>query len=77
MSQVLIEHELAERLQEIARRENRPVEEILASLLDLYTAQAESLDLMDGAFDDDVTDLSTTVRDTMSRYYQKKHGRPD
>jgi hypothetical protein len=75
MSQVVIEHDLAERLQEIARRENRPVEAVLASLLDLYAAQSGALEALDGAFDDDVTDLSTTVRETMSGYYEKKYGR--
>lgn len=76
MSQLVIEHDLAERLQAIARRENRPVEDVLASLLDLYTAQSDSLAAMDGMFDDDVADLSTTVRETMDTYYQKKYGRP-
>lgn len=27
-----------------------------------------------GMFDDDVTDLSTTVRETMAAYYRKKYG---
>ncbi len=76
MSQLIIESDLAERLQDLARRENRPVEAVLASLLDLYTAQSDALAAMDGAFDDDVTDLSTTVRETMDTYYQKKYGRP-
>jgi hypothetical protein len=75
MSQVVIENDLAERLQEIARRENRPIEEILTSLLDLYAAQTDALVAMDGTFDDEVTDLSSTVRETMDSYYQKKYGR--
>ncbi len=75
MSQVVIEHDLAERLQEIARREGRPVEAVLASLLELYAARSEALTALDGAFDDDVTDLSTTVHETMSGYYEKKYGR--
>jgi hypothetical protein len=60
VSQLVIESDLAERLQDLARRENRPVEAILASLLDLYTTQSDALAAMDGAFDDDVTDLSTS-----------------
>jgi hypothetical protein len=75
MSQVVIENDLAERLQEIALRENRPIEEILTSLLDLYAAQTDALVAMDGTFDDEVTDLSSTVRETMDSYYQKKYGR--
>ncbi|HLE82252.1 MAG TPA: hypothetical protein VJA25_13325 [Dehalococcoidia bacterium] len=74
MAQLVIEQELADRLREIARRENRRVEEILASLLDLYTAQSDLLTAMDGMFDDEVTDLSTTVRETMDTYYKREYG---
>lgn len=77
MTQLIIEHTLAKRLLDLARRENRPVEEVLASMLETYTAQAEAFDAMKGAFDDDVSDLSTTVRETMDAFYRTKHGRSD
>lgn len=89
MTDLIIQDELAERLRVIAQRENRPVEEVLAELLELYAVQsqdlqkevrqspADSLAAMEGVFDDDVTDLSTTVRETMGDYYSKKHASSD
>lgn len=89
MTDLIIQDELAERLRVIAQRENRPVEEVLAELLELYAVQsqdlqkevrqspADSLAAMEGMFDDDVTDLSTTVRETMGDYYSKKHASSD
>lgn len=76
MGKLVIEEHLAERLQDVAARENRPVEELLASLLDIYTAQSDALAAMDGAFDDDVGDLSATVRETVGSYYKKQYGLP-
>ena len=89
MAEVIIHNELAERLQRIAQRENRPVEAVLQSLLELYSSASERpstepaeppsdpLADMDGMFDDDITDLSTTVRATMAAFYREKYGRPD
>jgi len=80
MTQIIIQDELAERLQAIARRENRPVEAVLESLLGHYqdeTALVDPLAAMDGMFDDDITDLSTTVRETMQSFYQARHDRID
>lgn len=74
MPKLVIEEHLAERLQDLAKRENRPVEELVASLLDLYAAQADSLAAMDGMFDDNVGDLSATVRETMASYYKREYG---
>ena len=76
MSTLILPDDLAERLHALARRENRPVEDVLSALLDIYTA-SDPLAAMDGMFDDAITDLSTTVRETMHRYYQDKHGRSD
>jgi hypothetical protein len=33
-------------------------------------------DMILGIYDDDVTDMSTTVRETLKEYYQKKYGNP-
>ncbi len=74
MPELVIEGHLAERLQDLARRENRPVDEIVASLLDLYAYQSDSLAAMDGMFDDNVGDLSTTVRETMTAFYKREYG---
>jgi hypothetical protein len=69
MTTLILPDDLAERLHALARRENRPVEEVLSTLLDIYTA-SDPLTAMDGMFDDEITDLSTSVRETMNRYYQ-------
>jgi len=74
MPKLVIEEHLAKRLQDLARLENRPVEEIVASLLDLYASQADSLAAMDGMFDDNVGDLSATVRETMTTFYKREYG---
>lgn len=83
MTTLIVEDKLASQLQEIADDENRPVEDVLRSLLELYAAlpkeitpgtqkiRAELLAAMDGMFDDDITDLSTTVHETITAYYQK------
>ncbi|MBA3873576.1 MAG: hypothetical protein H0X30_30965 [Anaerolineae bacterium] len=73
MTSLIIEDELAAQLTEIAADENRPLADVLRSLLELYSALPknsglltpsmtanEALAAMDGMFDDDVTDLSTT-----------------
>lgn len=74
MTSLMIPDPLAERLRAIARQENRPVEDVLASLLDMYARQLNALVSMDGMFEDDVSDLSASVRETMSRFYQDKYG---
>lgn len=37
----------------------------------------DPLEAIMGIFDDDITDMSTTVRKTMHKYYQEKYDRPD
>ena len=88
MTTLIIEDELATQLSKIAKNEQRSVEEVLRSALDLYSSipqheklksktSKEALLAMDGMFDDDITDLSTTVRETMAAYYKKKYGDTD
>lgn len=88
MTTLIIEDELAIQLSKIARSEQRSVEDVLRSALDLYSSlpqdeklksktSKEALLAMDGMFDDDITDLSTTVRETMAAYYKKKYGDSD
>ncbi len=79
---VTLPDELARRLEDIARRENRPLAEVIASMVERYPAPVvEDIQDIDdpiiGIFDDDVTDMSTTVRETMDDYWRKKYGRPD
>jgi predicted transcriptional regulator len=82
MATLIIDEELAKKLQLLAEREQRPVEDVLRSMLDRYEPkptpeQNAALEALIGMFDDDVTDLSTTVRETMKEYYQKKYGDSD
>lgn len=84
MVELVIQKELAERLQAIAQRENRPLEAVLQSLLELYESLPnhpkeliDPLDALVDSLDTDLTDLSTTVRETMTEYYRKKYGNPD
>jgi hypothetical protein len=81
MDDLIIHNPLAEQLRSIAQREHRQVEEVLADLLKQYESQAlsdttqskaDALTAMAGMFDDDVTDLSTAVNETMDAYYHKK-----
>jgi len=67
--------ELARRLEDIAQQEHRSVAEVLAALLKKYPAPVmENTGKVDdpivGIFDDDVTDMSTTVRETMDAYWR-------
>jgi hypothetical protein len=81
MAEIIIDNKLAERLKAIADDEKRAVDDVLTDLLQLYehqtkNAQIDPLDAMQGAFDDDVNDLSTSVRETMTDYYRQKYDRP-
>jgi plasmid stability protein len=77
MAELIIHDQLAERLRGVAARENRSVEDVLSDLVDRYTdahvkPSPDALAAMAGMFDDDVTDLSTTVDQTMRAYYNEK-----
>ncbi len=72
--------DLTQRLQTIAEREGRSPEAILQELLDAYEqrpsgeAPKDPLENFIGAFDDDVTDLSTTVRETLRQKFTDDDG---
>ena len=81
MVDLTIDDDIAERLRRIAEQENRPMGAVLRSLLDLYPTlpdqpppEHDPLDDFIGAFDDDVPDISSTVRETMEAYYRQKYG---
>jgi hypothetical protein len=75
MENLLLPEQLVQKLQDIARRENRPVEAVVASMVENYEPQNDDTDPIDaivGVFDDDITDLSTTVRETIQEYFRRK-----
>ena len=83
MVTVQLDDKIARRLREIAEKEHRSVDEVLSALLDRYVEpitpaeRAERLIAISGMLDDPVTDLSSTVRETMKEYYQKRYGDSD
>lgn len=87
MAELMSAPELAQQLEDLAERERRTVTDLLRTMIEVYetrpnTAEGEAvqddpLENFIGAFHDDVTDLSTTVRDTMDAFYREKHDRPD
>ena len=68
-------------LDEIARRENRAVSEVIETMITQYTPRSaqKSVDwsLILGISDADNTDMSTSVRETLATYYHQKYGNPD
>lgn len=89
MVTVHISEALAKQLQAIAQRENRSIDEVVESLVrDKVTEQPtpetapsskaiSALDALMGMFDDDITDMSSNVKETLREYYRNKYGRPD
>jgi hypothetical protein len=89
MLTVQIPDELAERLREIAECENKPVDEVVVSMLQKdISIQApvdqqpvdekpNALDALMGMLDYDITDMSSTVKETLREYYRNKYTRPD
>lgn len=75
MINLLIPDELAEEIINLAQREAISVTDVLTRMVRQYTppkpvdeAQVEALEAMIGMFDDDVADMSTTVRETMENF---------
>jgi len=54
---------LTQRIEEIAAREGRSIESVVQTMLELYEQEEQRDPIEDfiGAFDDDVSDRSTTV----------------
>lgn len=97
MADLIIDDDLLQRLREIARKENRPVEDVLRAMVEKYApepdnhetlqsmidsyrarvAETDPLEAFLGMFDDEVGNLSETVRDTMKAYYREKYGNTD
>ena len=84
MVSIVLPDALAQQLEEIAQRENRPLTDVVASMIEQYEPKSVSQEESDAAFDaifgiydDDVTDMSTSVRETLKDYFEKKYGRPE
>lgn len=84
MTNLAIPDELAEQLAAIAQREHRSIQAVLVSMMEVYVAsdaaeqrRNEAFLTSLGMFEDDVTDLSTTVQETMDGYWKKKYGDSD
>lgn len=78
-----VNERFAQRLRDLAAQDNAPLETVLWQMLETYTASRqhtpsdEAFEAMAGMFKDDVTDMSTTVPETMEAYYREKYGNPD
>jgi len=77
MVELRIDDALARKLEAIAKREQRPVIDVLHTMIEQYDARAVALETFIGALDDDVSDVSMTVRETMEQHYQQKYDNPD
>ncbi len=91
MADLQIGDELSAALQKLADRENLSVEALLNSFLGRYQLEkdiepfvespddeswrGEALDNFIGMFDDDVSELSTSVRESVKDAIRKKHAR--
>lgn len=68
-------------LDEIARQENRDVIEVIENMITQYSPRSAKKpvdwSLILGISDSDITDMSTSVRETLDKYYQQKYGNPD
>jgi hypothetical protein len=84
MVNIAIPDKLAEQLETVARRENRPVAEVIETMLEQYepkippdAGERHPLDAFIGLYDDDITDMSTSVRKTIREHFQRKNDRTD
>lgn len=84
MVTINLPEELAQQLEAIAQRENRPVEDVVAAMITKYEPEAESQQKKDAAFkaifgiyDDDINDMSTTVSETLKQHFRDQDGRTD
>jgi hypothetical protein len=84
MVNIAIPDKLAEQLEIVAQRENRPVAKVIETMLAQYEPPTSSverelhpLDAFIGIYDDDITDMSTSVRQTIKEHFQRKNERTD
>jgi hypothetical protein len=83
MVPLMVDERFDEAVRLLAAEQNTPVESLLWQMLQHYVPQhdpvkaREALVRLNGVIDDDVTDGSMTVRETMEAYYREKYGNPD
>jgi hypothetical protein len=79
MAIIHIPEHLARRLEELAEREQRSVDEVAVSILqdhvpsEAVEEEINPLDAIMGILDSDITDLSSTVKETLAEYYRQKY----
>ena len=81
---ISVSEKLAQAIEEAAKRENRPIDDVAGDILEEHflpqtsdeaEESAEGVDPLEaitGILDYDVTDMSTTVKETMREYYKNK-----
>ncbi len=84
MVNISLPDDVAQALTELAETQHRPIADVVAEMLNLYKHEEIQQSLPDsafesiiGVFDDDITDLSTTTRETLQQVIQDKYGRSD
>ncbi|MBZ0288523.1 MAG: hypothetical protein K8I30_12980 [Anaerolineae bacterium] len=89
MAIIHISEKVARAIEEVAKRENRPVDDVAGDVLEEHflpqTSDApekkeegvSALDALMGLFDDDITDMSSNVKEHLREYYRNKNDRPD
>jgi metal-responsive CopG/Arc/MetJ family transcriptional regulator len=84
MVSISLPDELVDELTDIAQSQNRPLSDVVAAMISHYKTEVEKQQESDaefaamfGIYDDDVTYMSTTVRETIRSHFEKKHGRTD
>lgn len=72
---------VAAHLDDIARRENREVAEVIETMLEQYrpleAPKTVDWSLILGISDADIHDMSTSVRETLAAHYKQKYGNTD
>jgi hypothetical protein len=83
MVPLMVDEAFAEQVNLIAAKRGETVQAILWQMLETYPSCVESqrsykaLMAMNGMIDSDITDASTTIRETMDAYYREKFGHSD
>ena len=89
MVMIQIPENLAKVIEKAAQRENRSLDELAVSVLEEHfpvevadaseesTEGVSALDALMGLFDDDVTDMSSNVKEHLREYYRNKNDSSD
>ena len=84
MVNISLPDDVAQALTELAQTQQRPIGDVVAEMLNLYKGEDSQQVVSDsafesviGVFDDDITDLSTTTRETLQQIIRDKYGRSD